>query len=155
MFGKISSLLASGCGATAAAVLGLSFATHASAQPYYDQPSYDQRDDTDGSTRVGDLVVTPEYRADRSVDGIPTERVYASRVVYFDDLDLNTAWGVHQLHARVARAASDACNQLDNQYPMGLVPLDSSDGDCKARAIRHAMAAAPIGDAEDTDYRGY
>ena len=55
----------------------------------------------------------------------------------------------------MVRAATDACNQLDNQYPMGLLPIDSNDGDCKARAIRHAMADAPIGEAVDTDYRGY
>ena len=35
------------------------------------------------------------------------------------------------------------------------VPIDSSDGDCKARAVRHAMADAPIGDAADADYHGY
>jgi UrcA family protein len=165
MFAKISSRLMSGAAASAVATLALSFAGHASAQAYndpaYDRPAYDQPNydhhayDAGDSTRVGDLVVTPEYRPDRSIDGIPTQRVYASRVVYFDDLDLNTAWGVHELHARVVRAATEACNQLDNEYPMGLVPIDSSDGDCKARAIRHAMANAPIGDAVDTDYRGY
>jgi UrcA family protein len=166
MFGKISSRLMSGCAASAVAALALSFAGQAGAQTYNeqpgydrpanDQPSYDQRDrDANDSTRVGDLVVTPDYRPNRADNGIPTQRVYASRVVYFDDLDLNTAWGVHELHARVVRAAADACNQLDNEYPMGLVPIDSSDGDCKARAVRHAMADAPIGDAADADYHGY
>jgi hypothetical protein len=62
---------------------------------------------------------------------------------------------VQELHARVVRAATDACNQLDNQWPQGLSPIDSNDGDCKARAIRNAMAEAPIGQDVDTDYTGY
>jgi UrcA family protein len=155
MFGKFPNLLLSGCTAVAAATLGLSFAGHAGAQTY-DQPTYDQRDsaDYDSAPAVGEVVVRPTYR-ERNENGIPTERVYASRVVHFDDLDLSTGWGVHELHARVVRAATDACNELDRLYPQGLYPIDSSDGDCKARAIRHAMADAPIGDAVDTDYRGY
>jgi UrcA family protein len=157
MFGKFSNLLLSGCTAAAAATLGLSFAGHAGAQTYYDQPSYDQRDsaDYDAAPNVGEIVVRPTYRNQRSENGIPTERVYASRVVHFDDLDLSTRWGVRELHARVVRAATDACNELDHLYPSGLYPVNSNDGDCKARAIRHAMADAPIGDQVDTDYRGY
>lgn len=158
MFGKISTLLSSGCAATAAATLGLSFAGHATAQTYYNQPAYDQRGDTadyDAAPSVGEIVVRPTYRDDRDENGVPTERVYASRVVRFDDLDLSTRWGVHELHARVVRAATDACNELDNLYPSGRYPMNSNDGDCKARSIRHAMADAPIGDAVDTDYRGY
>ena len=155
MFGKFPNLLLSGCTAVAAATLGLSFAGHAGAQTY-DQPTYDQRAsaDYDSAPAVGEVVVRPTYR-ERNENGIPTERVYASRVVHFDDLDLSTGWGVHELHARVVRAATDACNELDRLYPQGLYPIDSNDGDCKARAIRHAMADAPIGDAVDTDYRGY
>ena len=157
MFGKFSNLLLSGCAASAAAALGLSFAGHAGAQTY-DQPSYDQRGydaDYDSAPSVGELVVRPSHRRNDTFNGIPTERVYASRVVHFDDLDLSTRWGVRQLHSRVVRAATDACNELDTLYPQGLYPIDSNDGDCKARAIRHAMADAPIGDAVDTDYRGY
>jgi UrcA family protein len=156
MFGKIPSLLLSGSTIAAAAALSLSFAGHAGAQTY-DQPNYDQRGDSadyDGAPSVGEIVVRPTYR-DRSENGIPTERVYASRVVHFDDLDLSTGWGVHELHARVVRAATDACRELDSLYPSGLYPVDSNDGDCKARAIRRAMADAPIGDQVDTDYHGY
>jgi UrcA family protein len=152
MIGKISSLLLSGCAASAAAALGLSFASQASAQPYYDQPTYDQPAPyasdyaTDTAANVGEIVVTPGYRPDRDSNGIPTERVYASRVVPIDDLDLSSDWGVRELHSRVAHAATDACQQLDNQWPQGLNPINSNDGDCKARAIRHAMAEAPITD---------
>jgi len=155
MFGRISSLLLSGCVASATAALGLSFAAPAGAQPYYDRPAYDQPNYNADATGVSEVVVTPDYRNARSENGIPTQRVYASRVVHFGDLDLSTRWGVQELHARVVRAASDACNQLDNEYPMGLLPIDSNDTDCKARAIRHAMADAPIGDAADADYNGY
>jgi UrcA family protein len=144
MFRRISSLLLSGCAATAAAALGLSFALQASAQPYYDQPAPASDYASDDAAEVGGVVVTPSYGPDRTVDGIPTERVYASRVVPFDDLDLSTGWGVRELHYRVARAATDACDQLDRQWPQGLYPIDSNDGNCRARAIRHAMAEAPI-----------
>jgi hypothetical protein len=46
---------------------------------------------------------------------------------------------------------------LNNQWPQGLNPIDSNDGDCRARAIRHAMAEAPITDpnygyVEDNGY---
>ena len=156
MFGKLTSTILSGSLASAAAALGLSFAASAGAQPYYDQQGYDQPAyDQGDSSRVGELVVTPNYRENRDENGIPTERVYASRVVHFDDLDLSTRWGVHELHARVVRAATDACNELDSLYPQGLYPINSNDGDCKARAIRHAMADAPIGESVDTDYRGH
>jgi UrcA family protein len=151
MFGRISTLLATGC---ATSVLALSFAGQVSAQPYYDRPDYDQSD-YDTGAHVGEVIVRPTYRNERSENGIPTERVYASRVVHFDDLDLSTGWGVHELHSRVVRAATDACNELDRLYPQGLYPIDSNDGDCRARAIRHAMADAPIGEAADADYRGY
>jgi len=181
MFGRISSLLLSGCAAAGAAAIGLSFASVASAQtyddqtppyadqpapyadqpapPYADQPPADQPAPyaagdygSDTAATVGGIVVTPGYRPDRDENGIPTERVYASRVVPIDDLDLSTDWGVSELHNRVAHAASDACEQLDNQWPQGLNPIDSNDGDCKARAIRHAMAEAPI---TDPNYDGY
>jgi UrcA family protein len=162
MFGKISSLLLSGCAATAAATLGLSFASQAAAQPYYDEPAYDQPAPasdygTDTAAEVGGITVTPDYGRERDVNGIPTERVYASRVVPISDLDLSTGWGVHVLHDRVARAAGDACRQLDNEWPQGLSPIDSNDGNCKTRAIRHAMAEAPITySGYDDDYdRGY
>ncbi|HXQ13586.1 MAG TPA: UrcA family protein [Caulobacteraceae bacterium] len=144
MFRKISRLLLSGCAATAAAALG--FAAPATAQPYDDEPgAYAAQDyGRDTSAEVGGITVTPSYRPDQTFNGIPTERVYASRVAPIDDLDLSTRWGVRELHARVVRAASDACNQLDEQWPQGLYPIDSSDGNCKARAIRHAMRDAPI-----------
>ncbi len=154
MFRRISRVLMSGA-ASSVAALGLSFAGHAAAQPYYDQPSYDQRDYDDDSSTVGEIVVTPDYRYGRSENGIPTERVYARRVVNFEDLDLSTRWGVHELHSRIVRAATDACNELDTLYPSGLYPVDSSDGDCRARAIRHAWAQAPIGEDVDADYNGY
>ena len=150
MTGRMTSLLLSGCAAALAAVVGLSAAPHASAQSFAETGAYAAPDyGRDTSAEVGGIVVTPSYRSDREQNGIPTQRVYASRVVPIDDLDLSTRWGVRELHSRVVRAASDACNQLDQQWPQGLYPIDSSDGNCKARAIRHAMADAPI------SYDGY
>jgi UrcA family protein len=149
MFGRISTLLMAGC---AAAAIGVVCAPQANAQSYNDQRTYDGQPGAysapdygqDTSAEVGGIVVTPSYGPDQTYEGIPTRRVYASRVVPIDDLDLSTRWGVHELHSRVVRAASDACNQLDAQWPQGLYPIDSNDGNCKARAIRHAMRDAPI-----------
>ena len=155
MSGRMTSLLLSGCAAAAAAVVGLCVAPHANAQPYDDERgAYAARDyGQDTAAEVGGVVVTPGYRSDRDFNGIPTQRVYASRVVPIDDLDLSTRWGVHELHSRVVHAASEVCNQLDQQWPQGLYPIDSSDGNCKARAIRHAMADAPISyDGYDRDF---
>ena len=159
MLGRISSLLIAGCAATAAALVGLSCAPQANAQPYSDDsgayaaPDYGQ----DTSATVGGFTVTPNYREGEAENGIPTQRVYASQVVPIDDLDLSTRWGVHELRARVAHAASNVCRRLDEQWPQGLYPVDSNDGDCKARAIRHAMADAPITyDGDDSYYdNGY
>jgi UrcA family protein len=199
MYGRISSLLLSGCAAASAVAVGLSFAPAASAQtydqqpapyseqqpnsdqqptpdqqptsdqqptadqqpgsdqqpaPYADQQAPNAASDyaSDDAATVGTIVVTPNYRSDPDENGIPTERVYASRVVDFSDLDLTTPWGVHELHNRVASAASDACSQLDNQYPMGLAPIDSNDGNCKARAVARAMDQAPVNYPLNSDY---
>ena len=122
--------------------------------PYADQPPPSAASDyaSDDAAEVGGIVVTPSYRPDSDENGIPTERVYASRVVDFSDLDLTTPWGVHELHNRVYNAASSACDQLDNEYPLGLAPIDSNDGDCKARAVAHAMDDAPVSYPLNSDY---
>jgi hypothetical protein len=99
MFGRIPNLLLSGCAAAAAIAVGVSCAPSANAQTYNDQPppyadqpapygGYDSA--ADDGTQVGEIVVTPSYRPDRDENGIPTERVYASRVVPISDLDLST-----------------------------------------------------------------
>jgi UrcA family protein len=105
-----------------------------------------------GST-VGEVVViAPYHRAERDpATGAPIERVSTSRVVHFDDLDLTSDYGVHELHYRIVLAARDACDSLDRHYDV----MDPGDGSCVARAVVDAMHQAPIGYARDAAYEGY
>jgi UrcA family protein len=152
MFSKLTGTILSGSFAVAAAALGLSFTTPSIAQPY-DRPSDRYSDEYPG--QVGEIIVTPDYRGERTYNGAPIERVYVSRVVDISDLDLSTGWGVRTLRSRVERAAADACDELDQQWVSGRYPIEGNDADCKARAVRRAMRQAPIGESVDTDYRGY
>jgi UrcA family protein len=66
-------------------------------------------------------------------------------VVNTSDLDLSTGWGVHVLRDRVERAAADACNELDNQWTVGLYPLpDENTTDCIRNAADRAMYQAGV-----------
>jgi len=122
------------------------------AQPYDGPPGWYEG----GPGEVGTIVIHPAYRyRNDTFEGIPYTRVHARRVVDASDLDLNTPWGVDALYYRVRRAADDACRQLDRLYPQGLRSIDTRDGDCRQRAVRDAMRAAPIGVAADAGYRGY
>jgi UrcA family protein len=102
---------------------------------------------------VGEVVVIAPYRrAERDpATGAPIERVSTSRIVRFDDLDLTTGYGVHELHYRIVLAARDACGSLDRHYDV----MDAGDSDCVSRAVINAMHQAPIGDARDAAYEGY
>ena len=142
--------------ACAAAALGLALAGGGHAQPY-DQKDYGPPDQgppayDDGAPYAGGVTVIAPSRHEQSASGAEIDTLTATRVVDVSDLDLSTGWGVHELHARVERAAADACNQLDNE-PAGYVPVDGNDVDCQHRAVRDAMARAPIG--VDADYNGY
>jgi UrcA family protein len=158
--------------ACAAAALGLAFAGAGHAQPYdggpygdapppYDQPNYGPPDGgqpgypqpgyDDNAPYAGGVTVTAPPRHETTASGAEIDTVTATRVVDISDLDLSTGWGVHALHARVERAAADACNQLDNEP--GYVPINGADADCQHRAVRDALARTPVG--VDADYNGY
>jgi UrcA family protein len=136
------------CGSIACitAAMGFGFTAPAQAQPYYDEPTY-----ADQGAEVGGLIVTAPYHRERTYNGMPVERVTASRVVDISDLDLSTGWGVHELRARVQRAAVEACDEVDRAWVIGRYPLDS-DSDCYHDAVRRAMRDAPI--SVDADYVG-
>ena len=116
-----------GLAGLAAAVFGLSLATApAHAQPQaYDIPG------------VGEIVVHPGHTRD-PYTGAPIDTVTESRIVYTDDLDLNTRWGQRVLLRRVQRAATDACDSLDMRY----VTIDSEGPACYRDAVHDAMAQA-------------
>jgi len=95
---------------------------------YYPQPAY----------TTSDVVVIAPRTAGRSAIGAPIERVRASRIVEFRDLDLSTPWGADALRRRIRSAARDACDELDFRYP---ITVDTGD-DCFADAVHNAMIRA-------------
>jgi UrcA family protein len=100
------------------------------AQGDYDQYANSSLDETAGVT-----VYAPRYMDRDAASGAPIERVSTSRVVEYGDLDINTDWGSRILHRRIVRAAREACDQLDTQYP--LTSQDSPP--CVQTAVRNAM----------------
>ena len=124
--------------------------------PAYDPPAdpYYARAYADQGPTVGEVVVIAPYRHRSERDpatGAPIERVSASRVVRYSDLDLTTDWGVHELHYRIVRAAEDACDSIDRHYDV----MEPGDRACVADAVRDAMRQAPIGYGSDAAYEGY
>jgi len=102
---------------------------------------------------VGEVIIRAPYRRSERdpATGAPIERVSASRVVNYSDLDLTTDWGVHELHYRIVRAAQDACDSIDRHYDV----MEPGDRECVANAVRDAMHQAPVGYASDAAYEGY
>jgi UrcA family protein len=122
--------------ALSAAALGLALAAPAA-------PVLAQTYDAGGAYNGGpDITVRAAPRAERDPGtGTDIDYVTASRVVGFGDLDLNTRWGVRELHARVVSAAADACDEISNAN----VVVQDDNNACIARATRDAMYRAPIG----------
>ena len=104
----------------------------------YDRASYD-RDSSD------EIIIRARPRGRSSTTGAPIERVTTSRVVDYRDLDVDSPWGARELHQRIHRAAYDACEQLDDQYPIGEPDVDG----CVSEAVRNAEHDVPRHD----DYR--
>jgi UrcA family protein len=133
----------------AATAIGLALATPASAQQYdrYDDPSY--RNSSDEQIEV----TVPRYHPRSSTTGAPIRDVALSREVRFDDLNLRTAWGAHQLKVRIRSAATDLCQKLNIRYP---VSADNSPP-CFQTAVHRAMYQADraIGDARHEAYERY
>lgn len=121
-------------GLSAAACLGLGAAGAVHAQSYDGSPGY--YGDSDSVT-----VFAPRHHFRRLPDrddatGAPIETISASRVVYFNDLDLSSPIGQDRLRARLIRAAGDACTELDNDPG---VTQDITDGECVSHAVRRAL----------------
>jgi UrcA family protein len=114
------------------------------ASPAYDEPGYDQPGySAEEATTVGGVIVRAPRRERRDpATGAPIEWVSASRVVRYDDLDLDTGWGAHALRVRIERAAHDACDELESRY----VTVDSDDTACERNAVRDALYQTPLAD---------
>jgi UrcA family protein len=125
--------------ATAAAGLALAApGLPAQAKDYgYDNGQY--ADEDSGVT----VTAEPRLREYRDpYTGAPYERVTASRVVSYADLDLNSRWGVRELKARVQRAAEDACDELENSNTISA----PDDPPCVPTAVGRAMYRVPMPD---------
>jgi len=134
------------CAAAAAGLALVAPGLPAQAQDYGHDYGYGH----DDSYRTGpddDITVTarPHEERDPATGGY-YDRVSTSRVVSYSDLDLNSRWGVHELHARVVSAARDACDELDSDATAINAP---DDPPCVSTAVRRAMVQAPIGDEFD------
>jgi UrcA family protein len=132
----------------AATAIGLMLAAPANAQQYgrYDEPTYGNSSDEQIE------VMVPRYHP-RSAIGAPIRDVAVSREVRFDDLDLRTAWGAHELKARIRYTASDLCQKLNIRYPV------SADGSppCFQTTVHRAMNQADraINDARNEASESY
>jgi UrcA family protein len=135
----------------AAAAAGLALAAPglpAHAQDYgYDNGGYGEQyvDEDNGVT----VTAEPERREYRDpYTGAPYERVTASRVVSYADLNLHSRWGVRELKARVQRAAEDACDELENSNTISA----PDDPPCVPTAVRRALYRVPIPDYFRDEY---
>lgn len=63
-------------------------------------------------------VLTPRYKNGMGKLGVPNVRVFLSRAVRFDDLDLRTPRGAHLLRNRVKLTARLLCRELDQRWPV-------------------------------------
>jgi UrcA family protein len=133
------------CAAVAAGLALAAPGLPAQAQDYgHDYGRYDnnpQYADPDGDVTVQAL---PREERDPAT-GAPYERVRASRLVSYADLDLNSRWGVRELKARVVHAARDACDELEN----GIAINAPDDTPCVSTAVRRAMYQVPLPDYFD------
>lgn len=136
----------------AATAIGLVLAAPASAQQYdrqydrYGEPVF-------GNSSDEEIVVTaPRYRP-RSEIGAPIRDVAISREVRFDDLDLRTASGAHELKLRIRDTANDLCQRLNIRYPVSY----GNNPPCYQTSVHRAMYQADraISDARNEAYEAY
>lgn len=129
------------------AVLALGIASPVSAQPYDQGPGYER------ANRIDEIeVIGRRPTHQRSAIGAPIENLSLTREVRYDDLDLRTHWGAHELRERIVYAANEACRALDRRYPEMNYPKTEDSPPCVRTAIDRAMDQA---DAAISDARRY
>ena len=132
MFGKKSA--AAGRVGVTAVLAGASLAlvaVAAHAAPYYG--------DTTSVGSVEDVTVYAPHRyVTQPTTGrrVPLDQV--SMTVPLGDLDLSTRYGARVAKARIAQAAKDVCQEVDDAYPGDSEP----PGGCYSLAVRAAMRQA-------------
>jgi UrcA family protein len=94
-----------------------------------------------------------EYSGRQSLT-MPPEKVSLSQRVRYDDLDLTTGQGAHELRRRVVHAAREVCGTLREAYPFHQL---TSARRCYPEAVRNALVHAneAISDARESYVYGY
>jgi UrcA family protein len=125
----------------AGAAFFLTAAPAAQAQDPYKNASYSDE------SREQVIVIAPRVHEERGATlGIPS-KVSMSQPVSYDDLDLRTRTGAHELRLRVADTARNICDRLADNYPYREIPGRS----CYKEAVSDAMIRVneAIRDARD------
>ena len=95
-------------------------------------------------------VYAPRYRhhEERSSIGAPIVYASYSQDVRYDDLDLRTPWGAHELRMRIRDVAGELCRKMDVRYPIAT----SDSPPCYRAAYEKAMYQADNAIAEARGY---
>jgi UrcA family protein len=86
-----------------------------------DNPDYDNGYDNPAGYESPDenvQILTPHYNYGMGKLGVPNVRVFLSRAVRFDDLDLRTRSGARTLRNRVKLTARLLCRDIDERWPV-------------------------------------
>ena len=135
-----------------ASAIGLAFASSsAHAQNYGPPPGY-QGGQYHGAPNEDAYVTAPRFRAEQTPLNAPPGKVSLSTAIRYDDIDLRTRQGAHELRLRVRDAARDMCARLYDAYPFQQATGTSCYKTALQDALLHANEA--IGDAR-RDWRWY
>ena len=96
------------------------------------------------------IVIAPHVQTDHS-SLAPTEITKLSMNVAYDDLDLRTAGGAHELRARIRDAAHDVCGRLIARFPHALYDTTS----CYKQALYGGLNRADTAIREARNYAYY
>ena len=96
------------------------------------------------------IVIAPHVQTDHS-SLAPTEITKLSMNVAYDDLDLRSAAGAHELRARIRDAAHDVCGRLIARFPHAL----SNTTSCYKQALYGGMNRADTAIREARNYAYY
>lgn len=96
----------------------------------------------EAADRAAITVTAPRARTTgrNPATGAPIQTITTQSLVYIDDLDLRTKAGRDVLDVRVAAAAKEACDWLNEVYPATPLSVPASQADCRTDAIRTAQA---------------
>ncbi len=79
---------------------------------------YDDYNGAHAGPDEGVNITAPHYNYGKTENGAPVVRVFLSRQVRFDDLDLTTYRGARALRDRVRLTARLLCRDLDQRWPV-------------------------------------